>query len=101
MLQETLHGFLSGRHEKRELRFLKNHRPKDQVFLVKGGEGWERGGGSLYRTGVSIEGMKQCFPLMMYEFYSDNALYSASFSFTVFIFLLPYFESSVSVLMYI
>ena len=69
MLQETLHGFLSGRHEKRELRFLKNHRPKDQVFLVKGGEGWERvGGGNLYRTGVSIEGMKQCFPLICMNF---------------------------------
>ena len=50
--------------------------------------------------------MKQCFPLMMYWFYSDNAL---CFSFTVFIFLLSpfdtwdryYFESSLSVLMYI
>ena len=35
------------------------------------------------RTGVSIEGMKQCFTLMMYGFYSDNSLYSASFSFTI------------------
>ena len=56
-----------------------------------------------------IEGTKQCFPLMMYGFYSDNALYSGSFSFAVFIFTLShfetwhcyYFESSLSVLIYI
>ena len=73
------------------LRFLKNHRRVDQEFLVKGGE--EGGGGNPYRTGVSTEGMKQCFPLMMYGFYSDNALYSVSFSFTVFIFLLSPFDT--------
>ena len=58
---------------------------------------------------MSIEGTKQCFPLMMYGFYSDNALYLGSFSFAVFIFTLShfdtwhcyYFESSISVLIYI
>ena len=58
---------------------------------------------------MSIEGTKQCFPLMMYGFYSDNALYLGSFSFAVFIFTLShfdtsfcyYFESSLSVLIYI
>ena len=53
--------------------------------------------------------MKQCFPLMMYGFYSDNALYLGSFSFAVFIFTLShfdtwhyyYFESSLNVLIYI
>ena len=78
---------------KRGLRFLKNHRRVDQEFLVKGGEGGGGGGGNPYRTGVSTEGMRQCFPLMMYGFYSDNALYSVSFSFTVFIFLLSPFAT--------
>ena len=58
---------------------------------------------------MSIEGTKQCFPLMMYGFYSDDALYLGSFSFAVFIFTLShfdtwhcyYFESSISVLIYI
>ena len=73
---------------KRGLRFLKNHGRMDQEFLAKGREG-----GNPYRTGVSIEGMEQCFPLDMYGFYSDNALYSANFSFTVFIFLLSSFDT--------
>ena len=47
---------------KRGLRFLKNHRRVDQEFLVKGGGE----GANPYRTGMSIKGMKQCFPLMMY-----------------------------------
>ena len=59
---------------KRGLGFLKNHLRVDQDFLVKNEEGG--GGGNPYRTGVSIEGREQCFPLMMYGFYSDHFLYS-------------------------
>ena len=42
---------------------------------------------------MSIEGMEQCFPLMRYGFYSDDSLYSASFSFAVFIFFLSTFDT--------
>ena len=33
---------------------------------------------------MSVEGGKHCFPLMMYGFCSNNALYSTSLAFTIF-----------------
>ena len=44
------------------------------------------GGISRYSGGVSVEGAcKHCFSLIMYEFCSSNAPYSASLSFIMFI----------------
>ena len=61
--------------------FSKNHRRGHQDFLVK-------------MEGISIEGgQKHCFLLMMYRFCSNNALYSAVLSFTMFIFLLHLFNT--------
>ena len=59
--------------------------------------------------GLSTEGRKNCFSLVMYEFCSNDALYSANFSFTMFIFLLTpintqdyyYFKSSIILVLYI
>ena len=60
----------------RGLRFLENHR---------------RGESRYYCKNESLG--KYCFPLMMYGFCSNNALYSASLSFTIFIFILNPFNT--------
>ena len=61
--------------------FLENHKREDQDFLVK------MVGGVAHIVGLSIyrKGGKHWFPLVMYSFCSSNALYSASFSFRMFI----------------
>ena len=63
------------------LRFLKNHRREGQDLLLKMGEGVIHLGGCLYK------GSEHCFSLIMYRFCSNSALYSASLSFKIFIFL--------------
>ena len=81
----------------RVFNFSKNHRRGYQDFPVK-------------MEGISIEGgQKHCFLLMMYRFCSNNALYSAILSFTMFIFLwnpfdtweLHYFESNINLVWHI
>ena len=61
---------------------------------MKKQEGGTEGGirGNPYRGGLSIEG-GHCFPLMIYEFSSNNAIYSESLSFTIFVFLLTPFDT--------
>ena len=66
------------------LKFLKNHRRRDQDFLVKRG-----GGRRVYRK---REG-KHCFSLIMHGFCISNALYSVSLSFRMVIFLFDSFCS--------
>ena len=68
----------------REFRILKNHGRGDQGFLVKIGD-------YLYR-GLSTEGNKHRFLLVMYGFCSNNTLYSAGLSF-MFTFLLTPFNT--------
>ena len=62
-------------------RFLKNHRRRDQDFLVKMGDNPFRG--FVYRMRI-----KHCFSLIMYGFCSSNAFYLASLSFKMFITIL-------------
>ena len=69
------------------LNFLKNHGRGDQDILVKIE-------GVVHIEGVPIEGGMggmHCFSLVMYEFCSSNALYSASLSLRMFVFLLTSF----------
>ena len=52
-----------------------------------------------------VGGSRHCFSLVMYGFSSNNALYTALLSFTMFIFLLTlfdcyYFESNLSLVLY-
>ena len=69
------------------LAFSKNHRRGWPRLLCKKGEG------SPYRWGgVYIKG-EYCFSLIRYEFFWSNALYSASLSFKMFIFLLTAFDT--------
>ena len=71
----------------RGLEFLKNHRRRWPRLSCKKGEG------SPYRgEGVYIKG-EYCFSLIRYEFFWSNALYSASLSFRMFIFLLTAFDT--------
>ena len=58
-----------------------------QDFLVKMGGSPYRG--VVYRGG----GGKHCFPLIVYEICSSNALYSACLSFRMFIFILTSFDT--------
>ena len=69
------------------LNFLKNHERGGQDILVKIE-------GVVHIEGVPIEvgmGGMHRFSLIMYEFCSSNALYSASLSFRMFVFLLTSF----------
>ena len=66
---------------------MKNHRSGDQDFLVKMGEVSHIGGLS-----IKGEGGEHWFPLMC-GYCSNNALYSVSASFTIFIFLLTPFDT--------
>ena len=70
----------------RGLRFFKNHGKGNQDFLVKLGS-------SPYKEGYVYRRMgKLCFSLRMYGFCGSNAVYSASLSFALFIFLLTPFD---------
>ena len=62
-------------------RFLKNHRRRDQDFLVKMG-------GNPFRGFVYRMRIKHCFLLIMYGFCSSNAFYLASLPFKMFITIL-------------
>ena len=64
------------------------------MFLsCKNGDGVREGGGVLPRWKLSVEGGdKHSFLLIMYGFRSKNALYLASLSFRMFIFILTPFN---------
>ena len=61
-------------------------------FSCKNGHGGWGGYGSPYKRGGG-RGIKHCFSLVMYGFCSSSALYSASFSFKMFIFILTPFDT--------
>ena len=66
-------------------------------------------GGSRFSWWGCLKKGEQCFPLVMHGFCSNDAIYSASLSFTLFIFLLTlfdtfscyYFKSDLSLLMHV
>ena len=69
--------------------FLKNYRRSGEEahkFLIKIGVVYRRGG-------RGEGGGKNCFSLMMYGFCSNNALYSTSISFTMFVFRFILFDT--------
>ena len=74
-------GALKYHTVSRRLTNLKNHKRREQDFLIKKIQGVS------YRREDGGKGCKHCFSLMMYEFFSNNVLCSASISFTMFIFL--------------
>ena len=51
------------------------------------------GGGEVRGVQTGATGAKHCFLLRMYGFYSSDALYSASISFRIFIFILNPFDT--------
>ena len=77
-------GALKYHTVSRRLTNLKNHKRREQDFLIKMRKSIQ---GVSYRREDGGKGCKHCFSLMMYEFFSNNVLCSASISFTMYIFL--------------